>query len=113
MMTTVAAFVFCAGSSQAQSNQGPKATNYKEVLKGIKYPVTCRENGVEGTVIVLLKISKTGEMVNYQFKSAPSEDLQVAVENSLSQLTFTPAKNKVGQAVAGKLTLPVNFKLSI
>ncbi|MEM9339473.1 MAG: energy transducer TonB [Bacteroidota bacterium] len=108
VMMNAMAFALFAGE-----NEAPKATNYKEVIKEIEYPQVCREKGIEGTVVVLLKISETGEIMNYRFNAAPCKDLQKAVEKSLSKLTFTPATNEVGQAVVGKIALPVNFKLSI
>ena len=113
IILTAFVFVLHAQSSGTQAYTNPKATNYKEVLKGIEYPQVCREKGIEGTVLVVLNINENGTMTNYKFKSAPCDDLQTAVENSLSKLTFEPAKNPQGQAVRGKLTLPVQFKLSI
>ena len=111
MMTAFTVFVF-ASSLEAQG-QNPKATNYKEVLKGIEYPKVCREKGIEGTVLVSLKINEKGDILNYKFKSAPCEELQTAVEKSLDKLKFEPAKNQHGQAVIGRLVLPVNFRLTI
>ncbi len=106
------AFVFTL-NAQNGVERGPKATNYKEVLKEITYPQNCRDAGIEGKVLVMLKISKRGTIKSYEFLSAPSGDIEAAVESSLSKLTFEPALNAKGHPVTGQLALPINFKLSI
>lgn len=93
--------------------ESPKATNYKQILKEITYPQVCREKGIEGKVIVMLKIDKFGEIDSYEVKSSPCSDLREAVEAALPSMTFKPATNENGDNVAGSITLPVNFKLTI
>ena len=100
-------------NAQNELGEGPKATNYKEVLKEIEYPKVCREKGIEGRVVVALEINKEGKVMGYEFLASPCSDLRVAVESSLSKLIFQPATDVNGKAVDGKITLPVNFQLSI
>lgn len=104
------AFTTYAGGGAVEN---AKATNYKEVLKQIEYPQVCREKGIEGQVLVLLRIGKNGQIKSYKIKSAPCSDLEVAVENSLPFLTFEPGRDGNGKAVSSKVVLPVNFKLTI
>ncbi|MEQ9406000.1 MAG: energy transducer TonB [Cyclobacteriaceae bacterium] len=111
-LTFLLAFVFASYAGNG-GIENPKATNYTQVLKDIKYPQVCREKGIEGKVIVMLNIDKYGKITNYEFKSSPCSDLREAVEVALPGLKFKPAIDEDGEAVAGKLTLPVNFKLTI
>ncbi len=106
------AIVLCsyAGNGKAEK---PTATNYKEVLKEIVYPQASVEQGIEGKVVVDIKVNKLGEIVSYRFKSYPCRDLKEAVESSLTKITFLPATNKKGEAVNGRVTLPINFQLTI
>ncbi|MEP1097306.1 MAG: TonB family protein [Cyclobacteriaceae bacterium] len=112
VLTFTLAFVFAAYAGNGKAEK-PKATNYKEVLKEIAYPQASMEQGIEGKVIVELKINKAGEMVSYKFKSYPCSDMKEVVEQSLMKITFAPATNKKGEAVNGRVTLPVNFQLTI
>lgn len=107
-----AIFVFGAYAGNGEAKEA-KVTNYKEVLSQIEYPQVCREQGIEGKVIVHLIINENGEISNHEFASYPCTDLRDAVENSLSQLQFIPARNDKGEAVKGAFTLPVNFKLTL
>lgn len=98
------------GKGEAES---PKAVNYKEVISEIVYPQVCKEKGIEGQVIVTLKIDEMGKVISHEFGSYPCTDLRDAVKNIIPSLNFTPAKNENGEAVVGKVALPVNFKLTI
>ena len=106
------AIVFASYATNGNAEK-PQATNYKEVLKQIVYPQSSIEQGIEGKVIVELKINKAGEITNYKFKSYPCDDMKEVVESSINKITFLPATNKKGEAVKGKITLPVNFQLTI
>jgi len=105
-------FILAAVAADGKAEKA-KATNYKEVLKEIAYPQASMEQGIEGRVIVELRINKSGEMISYTFKSYPSIDMKEVVEESLKKITFAPATNRKGEAVNGRVTLPVNFQLSI
>ncbi|MEP5610601.1 MAG: energy transducer TonB [Cyclobacteriaceae bacterium] len=111
-LTFTLAIVFASYAGDGKAEK-PKATNYKEVLKEIVYPQASMEQGIEGKVIVELKINKSGEITNYKFKSFPCSDMKEVVESALTKMTFVPATNKKGQTVNGRITLPVNFQLTI
>lgn len=110
LFTTVFISASYAGNNIPEA---PKAMNYKQILSQIEYPQVCREKGIEGKVIVMLRISAQGDILEYDFKSAPCSDLQDAVEASLPGMKFKPATDENGRAVDGILALPVNFKLTI
>ena len=112
VLTFLLAFVTVAFAGNGKGEVA-KAVNYKQVLKEIQYPQVCREKGIEGKVIVMLKIDKHGNIKNYKFKEYPCTDLKIAVEAVLPSMVFEPARNESGEAVAGKIALPVNFQLSI
>ncbi|MEQ8904259.1 TonB family protein [Ekhidna sp.] len=109
--------VLCVLGVQANNGNGkaenPKPTNYQEVISTIEYPQVCKEKGIEGKVIVTLKIDKEGKVINHRFEEYPCSDLRDAVKAKLSDLNFEPAKNSAGQSVVGLIAVPVNFKLTI
>ncbi|MEP0987431.1 energy transducer TonB [Ekhidna sp.] len=109
--------VFVVLSAQASNGNGeaenPKPVNYKEIISEITYPKVCMEKGIEGKVIVTLKVNKDGKVINHQFNSYPCTDLRDAVKGVLKDLTFEPAKNAKGKAVVGKIAVPIDFKLTI
>lgn len=108
----VGAFVFASYANNGKG-EAAKIVNYKEVISQLEYPKVCREKGIEGTVIVSLNIDVNGSVSGYEFLQSPCSDLQEVVENSLKDLTFTPATDKNGDAITGNITMPVNFKLTI
>lgn len=111
---TLTLFVFGAIANNGNDKaEGPKPTNYKEVISKIEYPKECKEKGIEGIVVVTLKIDSDGKVINHEFGSYPCTDLRDAVKDKLKELKFTPAKDANGTAVVGKIALPVNFKLTI
>lgn len=113
----ILAMAFCVLSAQANNGDGkaenPKPVNYKEVVSNIEYPLVCKEKGIEGQVLVTLKIDKNGKVINHQFEKYPCTDLRDAVKDILPNLNFEPAKNANGDAVVGRIAVPVNFKLTI
>ncbi|WP_425391940.1 TonB family protein [Ekhidna sp.] len=113
----ILAMVFCVIATQANNGDGkavsPKPMNYKEVVSNIEYPLVCKEKGIEGQVLVTLKINKEGKVINHRFEKYPCTDLRDAVKDILPKLNFEPAKNANGEAVVGKIAVPVNFKLTI
>ena len=106
-------FVFGLYAQTLGGSELPKALNYKEVISNIEYPTLCKEEGLEGRIIVVLEINASGEMTNYTFGPSPCQDLTNAVKMELTNLKFSPAIDSNGEATAGKISLPVNFKLTI
>lgn len=98
------------GTDKAES---PKAVNYIEVISDIEYPSVCKEKGIEGKVIVVIKVDENGNVINHRFDSYPCTDLRDAVKEILPTLKFEPAKNANGDNVIGLIAVPVNFKLTI
>ncbi|MEM6814389.1 MAG: TonB family protein [Bacteroidota bacterium] len=108
--------IYFALNVYAQENISAKVvevTNYKEVVSKIQYPKYCKEQGIEGKVIVSLKIDQSGNLISHEFVSFPCVDMKEVVKNALSGFTFNPAVNQHGQTVASQITLPITFELSI
>ena len=113
MMTICALAVIANGFGNKGEGESPKPVNYKEVISKIEYPKVCREKGIEGKVIVELKVDENGKVVNHKFESYPCSDLKKVVKDILPELQFKPATDSEGNAVEGRVTLPVNFQLDI
>lgn len=117
MRKVLLAFVMTVFVLGVQATNGeaenPKPTNYKEVISKIGYPETSKAQGIEGQVIVTLKVNKNGKVVNHRFDSYPCTDMRDAVKDVLKDLRFKAAKNASGEPVVGFIALPVNFKLTI
>lgn len=113
LMLTATCFILFASANTLTTAKEARVANYKEVLSKIEYPQVCKEKGIEGKVIVSLRIDSNGKMMSHEFLTYPCDDLKVAVAEALSELKFIPAVNQHGEAVTGKVILPVNFKLTI
>ncbi len=89
-----------------------KLTEKPSELKRVApvYPKSAKENGIEGTVVVALKINEAGTVEDYKvLKSVP--ELEQAAVDAARQFVFTPAKVK-DKPVKVWLTVPFNFKLN-
>ncbi|MFK7953679.1 MAG: energy transducer TonB [Ekhidna sp.] len=102
-------------SASAMSGKGElaKISNYTEVISKIEYPQQSKEQGIEGKVLVSIDIDALGNVKGYKFLSSPCQNLTEAVEKSIKNLEFLPAKDKTGKAISGKVVLPVDFKLNL
>jgi TonB family protein len=109
---------FLAFGMLAFANNGDKTTkkavvsNYSDVLKQIEYPQVCREQGIEGTVLVRVSLNEKGQMISHEFVKYPCTDLKDVVAQKLAALTFKPAIEN-GEAVSSKLLIPIEFKLTL
>ena len=112
MLLSVCLTVFANGQPLS-SAKAAEVTNYKEVLSQINYPRACMRKGIEGRVIVSLKVDAKGNLMGHEFISYPCKDLKEAVTDALPKLKFNPAINQHGNAVAGRITIPITFRLAI
>lgn len=92
---------------------GPTALNYKKVFEQLEYPTASKTQGDEGKTLVHLWISHEGELYQYHIENSPSEDLTELIKGALKDLKFSPAMNEEGENVAGKLIIPLTFRLTI
>lgn len=111
-LAITALFIFAASANNGEGELA-KIKNYKEVVSKIEYPQISKEQGIEGKVIVSINIDEVGNIKDYKFLSSPCKNLTNAVEKSIKNLQFSPAKDTNGNPIAGKVVLPVDFKLTI
>ncbi len=105
--------ILLANGQSVSSAKAVEVTNYKEVLSQIEYPQKCKEEGIEGKVIVSLKIDEDGKLINHEFIVSPCKMLKQAVANVLPMLRFAPAMDRYGNPMTSSITMPVNFQLTI
>ena len=117
MKKLVTVVMFLAAGFGALASDGGKekptavVTNYSEVLSQISYPEVCREQAIEGKVIVEILVDRKGRIRKHEIIESPSEELSKAVIDAVPTLEFTPAISG-GKAVSSKILIPVNFKLT-
>ena len=88
----------------------PKCTNLVEVHQAIGYPKEAAKAGIEGKVMVKVKVDKYGKVSSHEILPGSPKELAESVEPHIASLTFTPGE-KDGKAVATMVTLPFLFKL--
>ena len=113
LMLLSLALIISTYAQPLPSAKDVEVTNYKEVLSQIVYPQICKEKGIEGKVIVSLEIDEQGNVISHEFVSFPCSDLKEVVYNSLAKFNFNPAVNDNGQTIKSRITMPVNFELTI
>ncbi|MEP4534263.1 MAG: energy transducer TonB [Cyclobacteriaceae bacterium] len=112
-LLTILTFSTAALASDPNVAVSAKADNLSEVINSIEYPMVSRENGVEGRVVVLVRINEEGNVTSSEVISTPCNNLKAAVEDAITDLHFTPAKNAKGEAVATAIKIPIDFELTI
>ena len=113
LMLLSVCFILFVNGQPLSSSKVVEVTNYKEVLSQIEYPQVCKEKGIEGKVIVSLRVDANGKLMSHKFIAYPCVDIKGAVMEALPKLKFNPAINQHGDAVAGSITMPINFRLTI
>ena len=80
--------------------------------KNIKYPPICRENGIQGRVLVSFVVNKDGAIVEPQVVKSVNKQLDQEALRVISTMpNWKPGKQR-GKPVHVKYTVPVNFRLN-
>ena len=80
--------------------------------KNIKYPPICRENGIQGRVLVSFVVNKDGAIVEPQVVKSVNKQLDQEALLVISTMpNWKPGKQR-GKPVRVKYTVPVNFRLN-
>jgi protein TonB len=74
------------------------------------YPPIARVQHVQGTVIVTVLVSESGEVLDTRVISGPQAVLNEAAQQSIRRSTFSPGQ-KDGVRVKSWTTVRVDFKL--
>lgn len=90
----------------------PIVSNYMDVMQEIVYPEVCRDKGIEGVVMLKVLVDRNGQVKKYKVVDAPCSDLKKAVLDVAPLLQFEAAQVD-GKSVSSKITIPVNFKLTL
>lgn len=111
-------FALSDGKGRREVVGGPKSkptAEYDEAPKLIKqvnakYPEGAKDEKIEGTVYLKVRISETGEVADVKVEKGTRDDLDSAAKDAAMQWRFKPAiKNK--KPVAVWVTIPFRFKI--
>ena len=91
---------------------GGTAALLEYLRKNIKYPAICRENNIQGRVIVSFVVNKDGAIVDPEVVKSVNPSLDKEAVRVISNMPpWKPGKQR-GKAVRVKYTVPVNFRLN-
>lgn len=77
-----------------------------------RYPPTALRRGDSGTVVLQVEVDPQGTPTSVQVSGrSGSRDLDRAAVEAVSGWRFAPARDAAGNAVAGSLSIPIDFKL--
>ena len=84
----------------------------KYLNDNIKYPSICRENGIQGRVIVSFVVNKDGKIVDPEVVKGVNPQLDKEALRVISTMpSWKPGKQR-GKPVRVKYSVPVNFRLN-
>lgn len=96
--------------SDENINIEPVPLNMQEVKRRIGYPPVAKEAGIEGQVIIRILVDEQGNYIRHIIAKAGHPILQMAIEEHIKELRFTPAIQN-GKPTKFWVNLPLNFKL--
>lgn len=77
-----------------------------------RYPASAMRRGDAGTVVVQVHVDAQGQPVSVDvLERSGSRDLDRAAVEAVSNWHFAPARDAAGNAIAGSLSVPIDFKL--
>ncbi|MEN8194336.1 MAG: energy transducer TonB [Bacteroidota bacterium] len=80
------------------------------IAKNVKYPISAKESGIEGKVLITATIDKTGKVTKTEIVNSVNEDCDKAAIDAIKKTKWLPAE-KDGKAVSAEITIPIQFKL--
>lgn len=85
---------------------------FTKLLNNVQYPISCKEAGVEGRVVVQFIINKQGIPVNIRVVRGIGHGCnREAVKVIREYARFIPGKLNNGTPINTKMSLPIVFKL--
>ena len=90
---------------------GGEAALMEYLKKNIKYPQICRENNIQGRVIVTFIVNKDGSIVEPEIASSVNPSLDKEALRVISNMPNWKPGYQRGKPVRVKYSVPVNFKL--
>jgi protein TonB len=84
----------------------------KYIESNIKYPLSAKDNNIQGKVVVQFVVTKNGKVGDVKVVKSVDKDLDnEAIRLTKTLPTFSPGRNKAGEPVDVWYTLPLTFKL--
>jgi TonB family protein len=81
------------------------------MIKNVVYPVSAKEAGIEGKVLVKTIIDEKGNVVETEILESVNADCDKAAMDAIKKTKFIPGI-KDDKPVKAEVTIPVMFKLS-
>ena len=91
---------------------GGAAALYEYLSKNIKYPAICRENNIQGRVLVTFIVNKDGAIVEPEVVKSVNPSLDKEALRVISTMPNWKPGSQRGKPVRVKYTVPVNFRLN-
>ena len=91
---------------------GGTAALLEYLRKNIKYPAICRENNIQGRVLVTFIANKDGAIVEPEVVKSVNPSLDKEALRVISQMPNWKPGSQRGKPVRVKYTVPVNFRLN-
>jgi TonB family protein len=88
-----------------------KAAMEKIIYSNLKYPEKAKENKIEGTVLVMFKVTKEGKVKDLQVKNKSGYGLDEEAIRLVKLLTEWNPGKQGGKVVEMDFGVPVNFRL--
>ena len=91
---------------------GGTAALLEYLRKNIKYPAICRENNIQGRVLVTFIVNKDGAIVEPEVVKSVNPSLDKEALRVISTMPNWKPGSQRGKPVRVKYTVPVNFRLN-
>ena len=91
---------------------GGTAALLEYLRKNIKYPAICRENNIQGRVLVTFIVNKDGAIVEPEVVKSVNPSLDKEALRVISSMPNWKPGSQRGKPVRVKYTVPVNFRLN-
>jgi periplasmic protein TonB len=108
-------FLFFGVSGFAQEEKLDKypepVGGIEAMIKNVVYPVSAKDAGVEGKVLVKAIIDENGYVTETSILKSVNDDCDNAAMDAIKKTKFTPGI-KDDKPVKAEVTIPVMFKLS-
>ena len=91
---------------------GGQAALMEYLRKNIKYPSICRENNIQGRVLIQFVVNRDGSIVDPEVVRSVDPHLDKEALRVISSMPKWKPGLQRGKPVRVKFTVPVNFKLS-
>ena len=83
----------------------------KQMIKNVVYPISAKEAGIEGKVLVKAIIDENGNVTETSILKSVNKDCDKAAMDAIKKTKFTPGI-KDNKPVKAEVIIPVMFKLS-